>query len=89
MPNALSSALTTQFSICKIIWRSSPGDSSDDSATYSTECLSQPSTTNLIIPCLKRGLILFTIRSERQLVEHLQANLLYQWFLDLGIQETI
>ncbi len=61
MPNALSSALTTQFSICKIIWRSSPGDSIDDSATYSTECLSQPSTTNLIIPCLKRGLILQSI----------------------------
>jgi transposase/IS5 family transposase len=32
--------------------------------------------------------VLFTIRSERQLVEHLQYNLLYKWFLDLGIQET-
>jgi transposase len=33
--------------------------------------------------------VLFTIRSERQLVEHLQANLLYKCFLDLGIQETV
>jgi transposase len=33
--------------------------------------------------------VLFTIRSERQLVEHLQYNLLYKWFLDLGIQETV
>lgn len=32
--------------------------------------------------------VLFTIRSERQLVEHLQYNLLYKWFLDLGIQEA-
>jgi transposase len=33
--------------------------------------------------------VLFTIRSERQLVEHLRYNLLYKWFLDLGVDEEV
>jgi transposase len=33
--------------------------------------------------------ILFSIRSERQLVEHLSFNLLYQWFLDLSPDDGI
>lgn len=33
--------------------------------------------------------VLYTIRSERQLVEHLQYNLLYKWFLDLNLDEEV
>lgn len=33
--------------------------------------------------------VLFTIRSERQLVEQLQYNLLYKWFLDLVVDEEV
>lgn len=33
--------------------------------------------------------VLYTIRSERQMVEHLHYNLLYKWFLDLGVDESI
>ncbi len=33
--------------------------------------------------------VLFTIRSERQLVEHIQYNLLYKWFLDMGVDEEV
>lgn len=33
--------------------------------------------------------VLFTIRSERQLVEHIEYNLLYRWFVGLGIDEAV
>ena len=33
--------------------------------------------------------ILFSIRSERQLVEHLQYNMLYRWFVGLEIEDTV
>ena len=33
--------------------------------------------------------ILFSIRSERQLVEHLQYNMLYRWFVGLEIDDTV
>ena len=33
--------------------------------------------------------ILYTIRSERQLVEHIDFNLLYRWFVGLDIDEAV
>lgn len=33
--------------------------------------------------------VLFTIRSERQLVEHLRYNLLYRWFVGLGMSGSV
>ncbi len=33
--------------------------------------------------------ILFSIRSERQLMEHLEYNLLYRWFVGLGMDEPV
>jgi len=33
--------------------------------------------------------VLYSIRSERQLVEQLHYNLLYRWFVGMGIEETI
>jgi len=33
--------------------------------------------------------ILFTIRSERQLMEELEYNLLYRWFVGLGMDDTV
>ena len=33
--------------------------------------------------------ILFTVRSERQLMEHLEYNLLYRWFVGLGMDEAV
>ena len=33
--------------------------------------------------------VLFTIRSERQLMEHLDYNLLYRWFVGLGIDDPV
>lgn len=33
--------------------------------------------------------VLFTIRSERQLVEHIEYNLLYRWFVGLDIDEPV
>jgi transposase len=33
--------------------------------------------------------VLFTIRSERQLVEHIESNLLYRWFVGLDIDEAV
>ena len=33
--------------------------------------------------------ILFSIRSERQLMEQLQYNLLFRWFVGLGIDEAV
>lgn len=33
--------------------------------------------------------ILFTIRSERQLVEHIEYNILFRWFVGLGINEDV
>ncbi len=33
--------------------------------------------------------ILFSIRSERQLMEQLQYNLLFRWFVGLGIDEPV
>ena len=32
---------------------------------------------------------LFTIRSERQLVQHIEYNLLYRWFVGMNIDEPI
>ena len=32
---------------------------------------------------------LFTIRSERQLVNHIEYNLLYRWFVGLGMDEAV
>lgn len=32
---------------------------------------------------------MFSIRSERQLVEHLEYNLLYRWFVGLGMDEPV
>lgn len=32
---------------------------------------------------------LFTIRSERQLVSHIEYNLLYRWFVGLGMDEAV
>jgi transposase len=32
---------------------------------------------------------LYSIRSEEQLVEHVQMNLLYRWFLDLSLDATV
>ncbi len=33
--------------------------------------------------------VLFTIRSERQLVEHIEYNLLYRWFVGLNIDDAV
>lgn len=33
--------------------------------------------------------IFYTIRSERQLVEHIDANLWYRWFIGLGIDDPV
>lgn len=33
--------------------------------------------------------MLYSIRSERQLVEQLHYNLLYRWFVGMGMEETI
>jgi transposase len=33
--------------------------------------------------------VLYTIRSERQLIEQLQYNLLYRWFVGLGVDDPI
>lgn len=33
--------------------------------------------------------VLYSIRSERQLVEQLEYNLLYRWFVGLGMDETV
>ncbi len=33
--------------------------------------------------------ILFTIRSERALMEHIRFNLLYRWFVGLDLQDTV
>lgn len=33
--------------------------------------------------------MLYSIRSERQLVEHLQYNLLYQWFVGLSLDDAV
>ena len=33
--------------------------------------------------------ILYTIRSERQLVEHIDFNLLYRWFVGLDIDDAV
>lgn len=33
--------------------------------------------------------VLYTIRSERQLIEQLQYNLLYRWFIGLGVDDPI
>lgn len=33
--------------------------------------------------------ILFTLRSERQLVEHIDYNLLYRWFVGLGMDDPV
>ena len=33
--------------------------------------------------------VLFTIGSERQLVEHIEYNLLYRWFVGLGIDDPV
>ena len=41
---------------------------------------------------LLRGLLIqtfYTIRSERQLVEHIDANLWYRWFVGLGIDDDV
>ncbi|GGE70790.1 hypothetical protein CR103_17550 [Massilia psychrophila] len=32
---------------------------------------------------------LFTIRSERQLVQHIEYNLLYRWFVGMNIDEAV
>ena len=33
--------------------------------------------------------VLFTIRSERQLVEHIRYNLLYRWFVGLEMDDAV
>ena len=33
--------------------------------------------------------VLFSIRSERQLVQHLEFNLLYRWFVGLNMDEAV
>ena len=33
--------------------------------------------------------VLFTIRSERQLVEHIEYNVLYRWFVGLDIDDPV
>jgi transposase len=33
--------------------------------------------------------ILFTVRSERQLMEQMQYNLLFRWFVGLGIDDAV
>ena len=33
--------------------------------------------------------ILFSVRSERQLMEHMQYNLLFRWFVGLGIDDAV
>lgn len=33
--------------------------------------------------------VLYSIRSERQLVEQMEYNLLYRWFVGLGLEETV
>ena len=33
--------------------------------------------------------VLYTIRSERQLIEQLDYNLLYRWFVGLGMDEPV
>jgi transposase len=41
---------------------------------------------------LLKGLLLqifYTIRSERQLMEHIDANLWYRWFVGLGIDDSV
>ena len=32
---------------------------------------------------------LYTIRSERQLMEQLDYNLLFRWFVDLGLDDPV
>ncbi|NIQ96426.1 MAG: transposase, partial [Desulfuromonadales bacterium] len=63
------------------------GMSSDFSAAYST--MGRPS----IAPeKLLRALLLqafYSIRSERQLMEQLDFNLLYRWFVGLGVDDAV
>ena len=33
--------------------------------------------------------VLYTIRSERQLMEHLDYNILYRWFVGLGLDDPV
>src|SRR5258708_35472268 len=33
--------------------------------------------------------VLYTIRSERQLIEHLNYNILYRWFVGLGLDDRV
>src|SRR6202521_6289639 len=33
--------------------------------------------------------VLYTIRSERQLIEHLNFNILYRWFVGLGLDDRV
>ena len=33
--------------------------------------------------------VLYSVRSERQLVEQIQYNLLFRWFVGLGIEDTV
>src|SRR5690349_8054686 len=33
--------------------------------------------------------VLYTIRSERQLVEHLDYNILFRWFVGLGLDDAV
>jgi transposase len=33
--------------------------------------------------------ILFSVRSERQLMEQMQYNLLFRWFVGLGVDDTV
>lgn len=33
--------------------------------------------------------VLFSIRSERQLMEQLESNLLFRWFVGLGIDDRV
>jgi len=43
-------------------------------------------------PYLLRALLLqafYTIRSERQLMEQLHYNLLYRWFVGLGVDDPV
>ncbi|MBN8427399.1 MAG: transposase, partial [Xanthomonadales bacterium] len=57
------------------------------------DALYAPTGRDSISPeCLLRaGLIqtLFSIRSERQLVTHIDYNLLYRWFVGLGMDEAV
>src|SRR5712691_6625982 len=33
--------------------------------------------------------VLYTIRSERQLVEHIEYNILFRWFVGLGLDDRV